>query len=278
MQVWLNDQGEVISSNINQLTDGAGDKRQPAWSPDSRQIAYVAPGENGNNIFVMNADGSGEPIQVTNLKGNESEPAWSPDGKWIAFTSDSRSDKVLMLYLIHPDGSGMVKLSYDQYESGPTWSPNMQLGFVMNIAGSQVLYIRGARDANTGATPTQPYYVTPVFFDRLALHGNLGQVAEPAWSPDGSWVAYTRQRSSGSRIFIAHFPVRNPVEKDILGLTDSNSDSSPAWSPDGQWIVFTSKRDGNGEIYIMRSTGKSQFNISNDAAQDVDPAWSGLSK
>jgi TolB protein len=149
----------------------------------------------------------------------------------------------------------------------------MRLGFVMNVAGNQVLYIRGEKDPKTGATPTQPYYVTPVFFDMQAIHGNLGQVAEPAWSPDGAWVVYTRQRSSGSSIWLAHYPVRIPVEKDILHLTDSNSDSSPSWSPDGQWVVFCSKRDGSSEIYIMRSTGMNQNNLTLNAAEDLDPAW-----
>jgi eukaryotic-like serine/threonine-protein kinase len=273
MRVWINDQGQEIAGDLKQITSSEGDKRQPAWSPDGKQIAYVSPGKMGNEIWVMNADGSGDPVAITSLKGDESEPAWSPDGKWIAFTSDGREDRVLMLYLVHPDGSGLVKLSTFQQESGPTWSPQMDLGFVMNIAGSQVLYVRGQNDTQTGATPTQPYYVTPVFFDRLALHGNLGQVSEPSWSPEGHWVAYVRQRVSGSSIYLAHYPVRAPAEKDILRLTDSNADTSPAWSPDGQWIVFTSKREGNSEIYIMRSTGKSQNNLTLNPSEDLDPAW-----
>ena len=222
---------------------------------------------------MINADGSGEPTPITNLRGDEIEPSWSPDGNWIAFTSDAREDKVLMLYLVRPDGSGLIKLSSFQYESSPTWSPSMQLGFVMNLAGNNVLYFRGQKDPKSGATPTQPYYVTPSFFDKLELTGNLGQVAQPAWSPDGAWVAYTRMRSSRNQIYLAHYPVRQPVEKDILQLTDLNSDTTPAWSPDGQWIVFTSQRDGNSEVYIMRTTGKNQNNLTLNGAEDLDPAW-----
>lgn len=272
MKVWLNDSGETIGGDLQQLTDSPGDKRQPAWSPDGKRIVYVAPGSKGNDLWVMNTDGSGEPVDITNLNGDEREPAWSPDGQWIAFTSDGRSDKVLQLYLVRPDGSQIIRLSSFQDESSPTWSPTNELGFVMNVAGNKVLYIRGQRDSNTGATPTQAYYVTPVFFDFTALHGSLGQVAKPAWSPDGEWVTYSRLRSNGSQIYLAHYPVRQP-EKDILRLTDTNTESSPAWSPDGQWIVFATKRDGNSEIYIMRSTGQNQNNLTLNSAEDVDPAW-----
>jgi eukaryotic-like serine/threonine-protein kinase len=273
MQVWLNDLGQAAAGELKQITDGPGDKRQPAWSPDGKQIVYVAPGSKGLDLWVMNSDGSGEPVAITSMNGDELEPAWSPDGSWIAFTSDGRSDGVLQLYLVRPDGGELVRLSSFQDESSPAWAPDMRLGFVMNIAGNHVLYIRDQRDPATGAAPTQAYYVTPTFFDFTAIHGNLGQVYEPAWSPDGQWVVYTRKRSSGPLIYLSHYPVREPVEKDILRLTDTNSDYSPAWSPDGQWIVFASERDGNSEIYIMRSTGNNQDNLTGSPAEDVDPTW-----
>ncbi len=146
MRVHMNDLGQAIAGDIVQLTHNPGDKRQPAWSPNGGQIAYSAPGEKGASIWVVNTDGSGEPVAITDMRGDETDPAWSPDGNWIAFTSDAREDHVLMLYLIHPDGSGLVKLSSFQYEFGPAWSPSMQLGFVMNIGGNQVLYIRGQKD------------------------------------------------------------------------------------------------------------------------------------
>ncbi len=274
MRVSLNDQGQAVTSDLKQLTDSASDKHQPAWSPDGKHIVYVAPGDKdtGLDLWVMNADGSGEPIKITNMKADETEPDWSPDGQWIAFTNNSHYTGARQLYLVRPDGQGLSKLSFDQEEFGPAWAPDNRLGFVMNIVGSQVLYIRGTSDPKTGATPTKAYYVTPVFFDYTALHGNLGQVSEPAWSPDGKWVVYTRQRSTSTYIYTAHYPVR-VVEQDIIRLTESNMESSPAWAPDGQWIVFTSKRDGNAEIYLMRSTGQSQINLTQSESQDMEPAW-----
>jgi eukaryotic-like serine/threonine-protein kinase len=274
MRVALNDMGGVDTHDLAQLTDSPGNKTQPAWSPDGKRLVYVAPGEAGKglDLWIMNADGSGEPVNITGMKGDELEPSWSYDGEWIAFTSDARTDGVMQLYLVRLDGTTPYRLSFDQQEFGPAWAPDGRLAFVMKVAGNQILHLRGKEDPKTGATPTRAYYVTPSFFDWTTLKGNLGQVAEPVWSADGNFIAYTRQQFRDNRIYIARFPVRIP-EVDIIALTTTRKDSGPSWSPDGQWLVFTSERDDNSEIYITRSTGLTQINLTNAPSKDQDPAW-----
>ncbi len=274
MRVSLNDQGQMVVGNLKQITNTPGNKTQPAWSPDGKRLLYVASGgpDQKLDIWMINADGSGEPKDLTNLKGNETKPAWSPDGKWIAYTNDSRSDGVPQVSIIRPDGSERYRLSYDQMEYDPTWSPKNELTFVMNSAGAQIVFTRGQKDPKTGAEPTREYYVTPTRFDKLSFTDNLGQAAEPAWSPDGMWLTYTRIRGKSTNISLSRFPIRVPAN-DVVHLTDSGKDTTPSFAPDGQWIAFRSSRDGNAEIYIMRSTGQTQTNLTNDPAKDQDPAW-----
>jgi TolB protein len=78
-------------SNVRQLRSGFRDS-WPAWSPDGSLIAFVGLNrENlGMNLFVMNADGSGEKILISGLSHDE-RPAWSPDGKSITFVVNSAS-------------------------------------------------------------------------------------------------------------------------------------------------------------------------------------------
>ena len=94
--------------------------------------------------------------------------------------------------------------------------------------------------------------------------------AHPAWSPDGSRIAFTSERGGNFDIYVMNADGTNQ-----LRLTQSTSvDSRPAWSPDGAKIAFASLRDGNAEIYVMNADGSSQVRITNDVAPDSEPAWS----
>lgn len=106
-----------------------------------------------------------------------------------------------------------------------------------------------------------------LFGDELDLH--------PAWSPDGTRLAFVSYRSGGSDIYVVNADgsgLRNLSPNDFPAAT---FESSPAWSPDGTRIAFSSDRDGFRTIWSMRADGSDMVQLTRDIdARDDEPSWS----
>ena len=276
-QIWtmkaaLSANGQVVSSDPTQVTSGEGSKNEPAWSPDGSRLLYVAAGgkngagqDTGLDIFMVNLNTPGsQPVNLTLLKGDDTYPAWSPDGKTIAFTNQGRFNDIRQIYMMNADGSNQRRISFDFEEYSPSWSPDMNwLLYVIFARDHNYLYLRN--HVNNFAT------ATPQAYDNKEIFGRLGQVANPAWSPDGNTIAYTRIDGLNQHIYTVPFKSRG--DNPNLLTKDTPRDYEPSWSPDSQWITFTSERDHNAEIYVMTAAGLLQSNLTNNPARDIEPAW-----
>jgi len=107
-------------SDVIRLTE-TGDDWEPAWSPDGKRIAFHSNRDGNEEIYVMNADGSGQ-TRLTKNEVGDTSPAWSPDGKRIAFVSER--DGNLEIYVMNADGSGQTRLTNnDADDIEPAWQP-----------------------------------------------------------------------------------------------------------------------------------------------------------
>src|SRR5918997_2652428 len=75
------------SGTKNPTINLLSESRNPAWSPDGMRIAYESTRSGNSEIWVMNADGTGEPVNVSQHESWDSNAAWSPDGTQITFQS-----------------------------------------------------------------------------------------------------------------------------------------------------------------------------------------------
>jgi len=175
--IWLMD---VNGENKRPLVDGC----RPAWSPDSKQLAFAA----GSDIWVVKANGSGL-RQLTSGPGLRSDPKWSPDGNLIAFQSWNT------IWLMNPDGSNQRPLT--ETVSEPGYAVMERDGFSWSYDGKRIFYTYRPIPADdrprTYDGAVIPYEVWAVNIDgsdRHCLTPNDVSCGRPVCVPGQRRVAY----------------------------------------------------------------------------------------
>ncbi|MGE5757395.1 MAG: Tol-Pal system beta propeller repeat protein TolB, partial [Sideroxydans sp.] len=92
-------------------------------------------------------------------------------------------------------------------------------------------------------------------------------IMSPAWSPDGSQLAYVSFERGHASVFVQSLATRQrTVLADFPG-----SNSAPTWSPDGKQLAMVLTRDGNSQIYLVRADGSNLRRITFSEAIDTEP-------
>lgn len=256
INLWVMNADGSAAKPLTRLTvmgAGCGD---PVWSPDGSRIAYDAvralDGSNSipvaRNVWVINADGSGDtPLTKYTLAGS-GQPAWSPDGSKILFSSSGvldGSDHSIFadnVWVMNADGSGAQPLTKyantatafpDSNIDTPRYSPDgtaIDFLSVQALDGSNAL--NNAFTFNIWTMNADGSGVKPV--TKLTQAGPMS-ITQFAWSPDGARIAFSGARpldgSDGIKGDL-NIWVMNADGSGAMPLTKITTSTGPGGTPD----------------------------------------------
>jgi TolB protein len=234
------------------------DKGEPFFSPDGKKIVFETTVAGIQQVFIMNADGTGQ-TQITRDPVDHDSPSWSPDGKKIAFVSDDGKQEAI--YIMNPDGAGQERMTDDQHKYiHPNWS-----------ADSSKLIFCTDDDLQPPKKNASEIYSLDIKTRQMTTLISGGTYTYPSWSPDGKKIVFRRMLGEmNSEVFVADSDGSNQ-----RNLTNHPAfDGWPSWSPDGSQIVFASNRRANYQIFVMNADGSNVRLVANTEGRATEPRWS----
>ncbi|MDX2077126.1 MAG: hypothetical protein SFZ02_11890 [bacterium] len=258
------------------------DERYPAWSSDGESLAYHVSYENRPfDIVIMPLKTPSEAYVPFVADSNIGElavaydkamPAWSFDDAYLGFHAKTANGRY-GLFMGRPDGTGLRMIINPPDSSDVlhwAWSPDAtQIAFSeMTNLGSNIYLL------------TMPDTIQPASVNRTNREFIIGNGTFPAWSPDGTKIAYVREFvdiETVNRIWI--YDLQTQTNTPLLPETGKwrYNELHPEWSTDGEFIIFASNRqnqfDPDYDLYMVHADGSGLRQLTINSSDDLAPDW-----
>ncbi|MFN9376210.1 MAG: amidohydrolase, partial [Novosphingobium sp.] len=273
----------ISGGTPTRISEGLPYETQPRFSPDGKRIAFTSDRGGGDNIWIMNRDGS-DKRQLTNESFRLlNQPSWSPDGQYSVakkhFTTGRSlgTGEVWMYHVSGSDGVLLVKRPSEQHQKElgePIFAPD----------GKHVYYTRNttpgpifeyAQDSNNQLFAIERYDLETGKIDSMI--GGEGGAVRPTPSPDGKKIAYVRREATQPRLYVRDLATGE--DRKVYDALDTDVQETwavtgvypnMAWTPDSASLVVWA---GGKLNRVDLASGKSTiipFKIS-DSRGVIDP-------
>jgi TolB protein len=224
----------------------------PAWSPDSRRLAYVSFEGNRSTIFVQTLR-TGNRIKVSDRQGINGAPAFSPDGRKLVLTLGG-ADGNLDIFVMDIATKAIQRLTTNRsIDTEGTWSPDGEtIFFTSDRSGGPQIY----RVSTSGGTP-----------ERVTFEGSYN--ARPRLSPDGSKLALVHLDRGNYRIAVLDLENEN-----FLVLSAGRQDESPSFAPNSDTLIYATRAGRNGVLETVSADGLIRQRMGSGGADVREPVWS----
>jgi dipeptidyl aminopeptidase/acylaminoacyl peptidase len=221
-------------SSERQITDDATNDTDPAVSPDGRTVAFVHELDRDIRVIATVPIEGGTITWLTDEQLDAHDPAWSPDGDRLAFVGASQFHGFPVedsaVFVTRPGQSPDALLHNTAIEfADPSWS---------SIGGD--LLTVAARDLVEGGDVADHWMIAEISLDdppqpRLGLT-DVDERA-PAWSPDGTRLAFIRSGPQGDEVWTRS--QANGSETLLASAVEESLEPDLAWAPDGSELLVS---------------------------------------
>lgn len=243
----------IGGGKATRLTSGMAWDCMPRWSPDGRTIAFVSDRDGSDNLWIVNADGTGARRLTKEVDNALSSPVWTPDGQYLIarrfgpYPSAENYLTNVPLWIFHKDGGTGAELyparaNAKTTNTGATLSPDGRFVYFGSHGG-------GYTGENVGA-----YQV--IVLDRhngqeRTITAGAGGGLRPTASPDGRWLVYATRAGTRTALRIRDLRTQDDdwlvaemQRDDQEGYAPNDVLPSFAFTPDSRAVIFP----GGGKI------------------------------
>ncbi|WP_419551564.1 cell wall-binding repeat-containing protein [Candidatus Poriferisodalis sp.] len=259
--------GEITDGPVEVL-DGRASK--PVWSPDCTKIGY----HTYDQIWTMNADGTGQQMLVRHEQGGITDLEWSPDGDQIAysFAVGVGLDRGAHIWSVATDGTGAAQLTFGAvYDDSPSWSPDSG-----HLAFRRIRHLSTVAAADfdyeyellvMSSSGFRPVPLTGLGANLESLGCEFLTYGSPRWSPTGDWIGFIAE--SGTVAVIA------PDGSEARPVAyQAWADRGLSWAPDGQRLAFMRYTAQGGSVFFADIEGLEEEVVTSAAGASSVPDWS----
>lgn len=260
----------ITGGSARRISEGMAWEVHPRFSPDGSRIAFTSDRGGGDNIWIMNADGSDKRQLTEESFRLLNQPTWSPDGRFIAAKKHFTTQRSLgtgEIWMYHVSGGGGVQVVERRDEAlqkelgEPIFAPDGKaIYYTRNTTGGNTFIY--AQDSNSGVFAIEKHDLETGEVT-TAVDGYGGAV-RPAPSPDGTEIAFVRRDKDTSQLWTKD--MASGRERMIYDALDLDVQETWAvtgvypnmdWTPDSRSIVFWAggklnrvDRDGSNHAVI----------------------------